>query len=268
MSSLSAPTLLVSSNGCSIVSGSRPITRLLTSRPLLWLLLAVPALWLVWRWASGGSTYVEVVSRSGLWGALLLIPTTAVTPLRLLFAQGRWLGWLIERRGDLGVASFAYAGTHAAAYAIGKDDLGLIIQEAKQSWLLAGWAALLIFLTFAATPDDAAMHVLRRSWKWLHRLEHASAALVFVHRALKRWHRVVYVGAALVFVHWALSAFDPLTLQVQTALHAYGYYDGPIDGIIGSKSRDALARFQHDHRLPITGSITPEVLEAVGIVAN
>ena len=102
MSSLSAPTLLVSSNGCSIVSGSIPITRLLTSRPLLWLLLAVPALWLVWRWASGGSTYGEVVSRSGLWGALLLIPTTAVTPLRLLFAQGRWLGWLIERAARCG----------------------------------------------------------------------------------------------------------------------------------------------------------------------
>ncbi len=261
-------TPLLSSNGRSLVDGRANIARFLNSRPLLWALLAVPALWLLGRWGSGALVYGEVVSRSGIWGALLLIPTTAVTPMRLLFAQRRWLTWLIERRGDLGLAAFAYAGAHAAAYVIGKDDLRVIFQDARQSWLLAGWAALLIFLTFAATTDDAAMHVLRRSWKWLHRLEHASAALVFVHRALKRWHRVVYVGAALVFVHWALSAFDPLTLQVQTALHAYGYYDGPIDGIIGARSRDALARLQHDHRLPVTGTITPEVLEVIGITGN
>ncbi|EYD76045.1 hypothetical protein Rumeso_02474 [Rubellimicrobium mesophilum DSM 19309] len=222
----------------------------------------------MWGWASGVSTYGEVVNRSGLWAALLLIPTTAVTPLRLLFSQGRWLTWLIERRGDLGVAAFFYAGVHATAYAAGKGDLGLIIAEAKQSWLLAGWAALLIFLAFAATVDDAAVVLLRRCWRWLHHVGHASAALAFVHRALKRWHRVVYVGAALVVVHWALSAFDPLTLQVQTALQAYGYYSGPIDGIIGSQSKDALARFQHDHQLPVTGTITPEVLDAVGIVPN
>lgn len=210
-----------------------------------------------------------MVSRSGVWGALLLIPTTAVTPLRLLFPQRSWLIWLTERRGDLGIAAFAYAGAHATAYVTGKDDLRVIAQEATQPWLLAGWAALLIFVTFAATTDDeVAVRLLRRSWRWLRRLGHAPAALVFAHRVLKKWHRVVYVGAALVFVHWALSAFDPLTVQVQTALHAHGYYAGPIDGIIGSRSRDALARFQHDHRLPITGTITPEVLDAVGIVPN
>lgn len=217
---------------------------------------------------SGGSTYGEVVSHSGLWGALLLIPTSAVTPLRLLFLQRPWLTWLIERRGDLGVAAFAYAGVHTAAYAIGKDDLGHIIQEARQSWLLAGWAALLIFVTFAATTDDAAVRVLRRSWRWLHRLEIADAALAFVHRSLKRWHRVVYVGAALVFVHWALAAFDPLTLQVQTNLHAYGYYNGPLDGIIGAESRIALEQLQRDYGLLVTGTITAEVLEVLGIVPN
>ena len=85
---------------------------------------------------------------------------------------------------------------------------------------------------------------------------------------LKRWHRVVYVGAALVLVHWGLSAFEPLTMQVQTALHDYGYYDGPIDGIIGPMSRAALERFQKDHGIEVTGTITGEVLDVVGIVPN
>lgn len=242
--------------------------RLLTSRPVLWALLTTPALWLSLRWAVGLSTYGDVVSRSGVWGALLLIPTTATTPLQMLFSQRPWLTWLIERRGDLGFASFAYAAVHATAYAVGKDDLRLILLEARQPWLLAGWAALLIFLTFAATTEDAAARVLRRSWKPLHRLAQASAILELVHRVLKRWHRIVYIGAALVVAHWALSAFNPLTLQVQTALHTYGYYDGPVDGIIGARSRDALERFQRDHGLAVTGTITPEVLDVFGIVPN
>lgn len=251
------------------MDGPRTISHLLNSRPLLWALLAAPALWLTWRWGSGALAYGEVVGRSGVWSALLLLPTTAVTPLRLLFSQRHWLTWLIARRGDFGVAAFAYAGAHAAAYVIGKDDLRVIFQDARQLWLLAGWAALLIFVMFAAaTDDDAVVRILRQSWRWLYRFDAANAALVVVHRALKKWHRIVYVGAALVFVHWALSAFDPLTMQVQTSLRAYGYYSGPIDGIIGSMSRDALARFQHDHRMPITGTITPEVLEAAGIVPN
>ncbi len=59
------------------------------------------------RWAGGVATYGDVVSRSGVWAALLLIPTTAVTPLRMLFSQRPWLVWLIERRVDLGAAAFA-----------------------------------------------------------------------------------------------------------------------------------------------------------------
>ena len=244
------------------------MARLLNSRLLLWALLAAPAFWLLWRWASGASAYGEAVSRSGIWSAVLLVPTTAVTPLRLVFRPRPWLLWLAERRGDLGLASFSYAAAHAAAYVIGKNDLGLILREAGQSWLLAGWAALAIFLTFAASTEDAAVRLLRRSWRWLHRFDSASAVLVMVHRALKRWHRVVYLGAALVFVHWALSAFDPLTLRVQTALQAHGYYGGPMDGIIGARSQDALEQFQHDFGLPVTGTITPEVLDVLGIVPN
>ncbi len=69
-------------------------------------------------------------------------------------------------------------------------------------------------------------------------------------------------------LHWAFSAFDPLTVQVQTALRAYGYYNGPIDGIIGPQSREALTWLQRDHGLTVTGGITQEVLDLVGIVPN
>lgn len=57
-------------------------------------------------------------------------------------------------------------------------------------------------------------------------------------------------------------------MQVQTALLSYGYYEGPIDGIIGAGSREALRRFQNDFNLEVTGTITPQVLDAFGIVAR
>lgn len=176
------------------------MTRLLNSHPLLWALLAIPGIWTLSRWATGAATYGEVVSDSGVWAAQLLILTMAVTPVRLLFRRGHWLVWLVRRRRDLGVATFAYACAHTAVYVIRKNDLRVIVQEATEPWLLVGWIALAIFLALAATSNDASVRILRRAWK--------------------RLHRLVYAGAILVFAHWALSAFDPLMAYIHLGVLA------------------------------------------------
>ena len=64
------------------------------------------------------------------------------------------------------------------------------------------------------------------------------------------------------------GSFQRIAMQVQSALLAYGYYNGTIDGIIGAGSKSALSRFQSDYSLSVTGTITPEVLDAFGIIAN
>lgn len=64
------------------------------------------------------------------------------------------------------------------------------------------------------------------------------------------------------------AKFRRIAIEVQTALQAYGFYDGPIDGVIGKASRDALARFQSQYNLEVTGTITPQVLDAFGISAR
>lgn len=64
------------------------------------------------------------------------------------------------------------------------------------------------------------------------------------------------------------ATFKRVAILVQTALNAYGYYNGAIDGIIGAGSKSALSRFQADYSLKVTGTITPEVLDAFGIAAK
>ena len=49
----------------------------------------------------------------------------------------------------------------------------------------------------------------------------------------------------------------------QERLAREGYYRGEIDGVIGSATRRAVARYQGDHGLPVTGALTAETLAAL-----
>jgi len=56
-----------------------------------------------------------------------------------------------------------------------------------------------------------------------------------------------------------------LVAQVQARLARDGYEPGPIDGIIGSQTRDAIADFQSDYGLPVTGRIDDSLVHALGL---
>jgi len=53
--------------------------------------------------------------------------------------------------------------------------------------------------------------------------------------------------------------------NVQRALASRGYYGGYIDGQIGPQSSQAIARYQQDHGLRVTGSISPGLLGSLGL---
>lgn len=59
---------------------------------------------------------------------------------------------------------------------------------------------------------------------------------------------------------------DSTGIAVQRALAEQGYYDGPIDGIVGEGTRGAIADFQNDHNLPVSGLIDEELLSVLGIL--
>ena len=47
---------------------------------------------------------------------------------------------------------------------------------------------------------------------------------------------------------------------VQSELAKLGYYHGPIDGVMGDATEAALARYQEDHDLSVTGTVTLPVV--------
>ena len=59
---------------------------------------------------------------------------------------------------------------------------------------------------------------------------------------------------------------EQIIANVQTALQQLGYYQYAVDGKMGPLTRSALARYQRDHRLPITSAIDPATLGSLAII--
>src|SRR4249919_546842 len=59
---------------------------------------------------------------------------------------------------------------------------------------------------------------------------------------------------------------DRVTVDVQEQLARAGYYDGPIDGVLGPMTREAIAAYQSDNGLAITSAIDEPTLATLGLV--
>ena len=58
---------------------------------------------------------------------------------------------------------------------------------------------------------------------------------------------------------------DQVVVDVQEQLQRDGYYDGPIDGVLGPMTREAIAGFQVDNGLSVTSVIDQPTLATLGI---
>ena len=60
---------------------------------------------------------------------------------------------------------------------------------------------------------------------------------------------------------------DSATVQaVQTQLFNLGYYSGSIDGVFGPTTRDAVAKYQIANHLSVTGSLSADTIQALGLL--
>jgi hypothetical protein len=58
---------------------------------------------------------------------------------------------------------------------------------------------------------------------------------------------------------------DQVVVNVQAQLRRDGYYSGPIDGVLGPMTRQAIAAFQGDHGLAITSAVDQPTLASLGL---
>ena len=63
------------------------------------------------------------------------------------------------------------------------------------------------------------------------------------------------------------SGYDSNSIvrEVQSELANLGYYNGAIDGVQGDATEAGLARYQEDHGLSVTGTVTSATLQAMGL---
>lgn len=74
---------------------------------------------------------------------------------------------------------------------------------------------------------------------------------------------------ALVTLSFAAAAFaDDQVRNVQTELKSQGFYYGDVDGQSGPEMTSALRRYQIRNGLEVTGTLTPETLSSLGMIAS
>ena len=88
---------------------------------LLWAVLALPAVPMLIGLNAGRQDLDLLLHPSGEFSARLMLAALMITPLRMMFPQVRWIGWLARHRRSLGVAAFGYAAFHTLVYIV---DMG------------------------------------------------------------------------------------------------------------------------------------------------
>ena len=66
-------------------------------------------------------------------------------------------------------------------------------------------------------------------------------------------------------VQVAATMADPRVKAAQTALAAQRFNPGPIDGVMGPKTRDAIKAFQKARNIPQTGNLDVGTLSALNV---
>lgn len=71
--------------------------------------------------------------------------------------------------------------------------------------------------------------------------------------------------------HWMRTRVEPLPMsradisRIQELLAEAGFDPGPIDGIVGPRTRAAVEGFEAAQNLPVTGSVTPGLLDLLTV---
>jgi methionine sulfoxide reductase heme-binding subunit len=184
------------------------LRRLVDSHWAFRLALALPWIGMLVQFARLDS-WSLFIDQSGEWAVRMLILTLAVSPARIVMKQLRmgphWPMWLMQRRRELGMATFLYALLHLGLYLVREWNIHVVLFDLQYIEYATGWLGFATLLALAITSNDASVHWLGTWWKPL--------------------QRVVYLSAIAVFLHWYLIRQDHggLWLHLAPLLALEGY---------------------------------------------
>ena len=76
---------------------------------------------------------------------------------------------------------------------------------------------------------------------------------------------LVWLFVCLAALSLSNAVADEVVFGVQTKLKQLGYYDGVVDGQMGSQTAAAIRRFQIAQRLKVTGELNSQTLRRLGV---
>jgi len=109
-----------------------------------------------------------------------LVATLAVTPLRSLLG---W-NWLARDRRTFGLTAFFYGLTHFLWYVlldIQLDGADLVVDLTKRTYIIVGFAALLVMVPLALTSTRKSIIRLKKQWTVLHNWTYLVPILGVIH---------------------------------------------------------------------------------------
>ena len=92
-------------------------------------------------------------------------------------------------------------------------------------------------------------------------LRYYESDMTVVQRELEERKGQISSEAESLYRSWARTYLIPATLEVQQHLHAIGYNPGPVDGMIGSQTRDAILQLERDLGEEPTGIISKGLVD-------
>jgi peptidoglycan hydrolase-like protein with peptidoglycan-binding domain len=107
----------------------------------------------------------------------------------------------------------------------------------------------------ADDPDGALLRQAIEAYQRAHDMEVTGEPTA---RLLDHIRFIAEIGEAA-----TVGVDDVDILTVQEGLARLGYSPGPLDGVLGAQTRDAIRRFEQDRNLAQTGSITEELVREV-----
>jgi sulfoxide reductase heme-binding subunit YedZ len=153
-------------------------------KPLLFAASLGPLTYLslgAWQGSLGANPIETITRATGVWTLRFMLATLAVTPARWLTG----LNELIRLRRMLGLFAFFYGSLHLLTY-VWLDqffDVAAIVRDVvKRPFITAGFSAYVLLVPLALTSTAGMIRRLGgRTWRRLHRLVYATAALGVVH---------------------------------------------------------------------------------------